>query len=159
MAANSRPKRSAAVALALLATPILSVLFQRGAFGAADTAATAAALSAYAAGLPAFVLIRVLAPAFFARHDTATPVKIAIGTMAANLGLTLVLMQFLAHVGIALATTIAGWINALTLLLLLPKLGSVVLLVLPVLTACAEATVTPSTSARLASVIRAMVLE
>ena len=113
----------AAVALALLATPILSVLFQRGAFGAADTAATAAALSAYAAGLPAFVLIRVLAPAFFARHDTATPVKIAIGTMAANLGLTLVLMQFLAHVGIALATTIAGWINALTLLLLLIRRG------------------------------------
>jgi putative peptidoglycan lipid II flippase len=113
----------AAVALALLATPILLVLFQRGAFGAADTAATAAALSAYAAGLPAFVLIRVLAPAFFARHDTATPVKIAIGTMAANLGLTLVLMQFLAHVGIALATTIAGWINALTLLLLLIRRG------------------------------------
>ena len=113
----------AAVALALLATPILSVLFQRGAFGAADTAATAATLSAYAAGLPAFVLIRVLAPAFFARHDTATPVKIAIGTMAANLGLTLVLMQFLAHVGIALATTIAGWINALTLLLLLIRRG------------------------------------
>src|SRR6516162_9835809 len=106
----------AAVALALLATPILSVLFQRGAFGAADTAATAATL-------PAFVLIRVLAPAFFARHDTATPVKIAIGTMAANLGLTLVLMQFLAHVGIALATTIAGWINALTLLLLLIRRG------------------------------------
>jgi putative peptidoglycan lipid II flippase len=113
----------AAVALALLATPILSVLFQRGAFGPADTAATAAALTAYAAGLPAFVLIRVLAPAFFARHDTATPVKVAIAALAANLGLTLVLMQFLAHVGIALATTIAGWINALTLLWLLVRRG------------------------------------
>src|SRR6202521_4661622 len=55
----------AAVALALLATPILAVLFQRGAFGPADTAATAAALAAYAVGLPAFVLIKVLAPAFF----------------------------------------------------------------------------------------------
>jgi putative peptidoglycan lipid II flippase len=113
----------AAVALALLAMPILSVLFQRGAFGAADTAATAAALSAYAAGLPAFVLVKVLAPAFFARHDTATPVKVAIAAMAANLGLTLVLMQFLAHVGIALATTLAGWINALTLLALLIRRG------------------------------------
>jgi len=109
----------AAVALALLATPILAVLFQRGAFGPADTAATAAALAAYAAGLPAFVLVKVLAPAFFARHDTATPVKVAIAAMAANLCLTLILMQFLAHVGIALATTVAGWVNALTLLTLL----------------------------------------
>src|SRR5882757_8726587 len=109
----------AAVALALLATPILAVLFQRGAFGPADTAATAAALAAYAAGLPAFVLVKVLAPAFFARHDTATPVKVAVAAMAANLFLTLILMQFLAHVGIALATTAAGWLNALMLLALL----------------------------------------
>ena len=109
----------AAVGLAVLATPILSVLFQHGAFGAADTAATAAALAAYALGLPAFVLVRVLAPAFFARHDTATPVKVAVAAMATNLCLTLVLMQFLAHVGIALATTAAGWVNALALLALL----------------------------------------
>jgi putative peptidoglycan lipid II flippase len=113
----------AAVALAVLATPILSVLFQRGAFSAADTRATAAALTAYAAGLPAFVLIRVLAPAFFARQDTATPVKVAIAAMASNLCLTLVLMQFLAHVGIALATTAAGWVNALSLLVLLIRRG------------------------------------
>ena len=109
----------AAIALAVLASPIFSVLFQRGAFGPADTAATAAALAAYAAGLPAFVLIKVLAPAFFARHDTATPVKIAVMAMAINLGLTLILMRFLAHVGIALATTAAGWLNALMLLALL----------------------------------------
>src|SRR5689334_13173581 len=101
----------AAVALALLATPILVVLFQRGAFGPADTAATAAALAAYAAGLPAFVLVKVLAPAFFARHDTATPGKLAVAAMATNLGLTLVLMQLRAHVGIALATSAAGWTN------------------------------------------------
>src|SRR5262249_14418178 len=109
----------AAVALALLANPILAVLFQRGAFGPTDTAA----LAAYAAGLPAFVLVRVLAPAFFARHDTATPVKVAITAMAANLCLTVVLMQFFAHVGIALATTVAGWVNALTLLALLLQRG------------------------------------
>ena len=113
----------AAVALVILATPILAVLFQRGAFGQADSAATAAALSAYAAGLPAFVLVKVLAPAFFARQDTATPVKVAIAAMVANLCLTLVLMQFLAHVGIALATTAAGWANALTLLALLLRRG------------------------------------
>jgi putative peptidoglycan lipid II flippase len=113
----------AAVALAVLARPILAVLFQRGAFGPADTTATAAALAAYAAGLPAFVLIKVLAPAFFARHDTATPVKVAIAAMAMNLVLTLLLMQFLAHVGIALATSAAGWVNALTLLVLLMRRG------------------------------------
>jgi putative peptidoglycan lipid II flippase len=113
----------AAIALAVLATPILSVLFQRGAFSAADTQATAAALIAYSAGLPAFVLVKVLAPAFFARHDTATPVKVAVAAMASNLCLTLVLMQFLAHVGIALATTAAGWVNALTLLILLIRRG------------------------------------
>ena len=113
----------AAVALAVLAGPIFAVLFQRGAFSQADTAATAAALAAYAAGLPAFVLVKVLAPAFFARHDTATPVKVAVTAMAVNLALTLVLMQFLAHVGIALATTCAGWLNALALLALLIRRG------------------------------------
>lgn len=111
----------AAMALAVLAQPILAVLFQRGAFGPTDTAATAAALAAYAAGLPAFVLVKVLAPAFFARHDTATPVRIAIAAMAVNLALTLILMQFLAHVGIALATSVAGWINALALLAMLVR--------------------------------------
>ena len=109
----------AAIGLAVLATPILSVLFERGAFGPADTAATAPTLAAFAAGLPAFVLIKVLAPAFFARHDTATPVKVAVAAMAVNLSLTLILMQFLAQVGIALATTIAGWLNAVSLLALL----------------------------------------
>jgi putative peptidoglycan lipid II flippase len=113
----------AAIALAVLATPILAVLFERGAFGPADTAATAAALAAYAAGLPAFVLIKVLAPAFFARHDTKTPVKVAVAAMAVNLCLTLVLMQYWAHIGIALATTISGWLNALLLLGLLMRRG------------------------------------
>ena len=108
----------AAVGLGILAWPILSVLFERGAFGPVQTAATAAALAAYAAGLPGFVLVRVLAPAFFARADTRTPVKIAIAAMAVNLALTLTLMQFLAHVGVALATAAAGWVNALSLLVL-----------------------------------------
>ncbi|MBV8739361.1 MAG: murein biosynthesis integral membrane protein MurJ [Alphaproteobacteria bacterium] len=111
----------AAMGLVVLAQPILAILFQRGAFGASDTAATAAALAAYAAGLPAFVLIKVLAPAFFARHDTATPVKVAVTAMAVNLGLTVILMRFLAHVGIALATSGAGWLNALALLVLLMR--------------------------------------
>ncbi len=115
----------AAVALGVLAHPILATLFQRGAFGPQETAATAAALAAYAVGLPAFVLVKVLAPAFFARHDTATPVRVAVIAMAANAVLTVVLgfALPLAHVGIALATSIAGWVNALQLLALLQRRG------------------------------------
>ncbi|HVH77004.1 MAG TPA: murein biosynthesis integral membrane protein MurJ [Stellaceae bacterium] len=113
----------AALALMLLSSPILAALFERGAFGATATAATAAALSAYAAGLPAFVLVRVLAPGFFARRDTATPVKVALAAMLTNFALTLLLMRVFAHVGIALATSAAGWLNALSLLILLQRRG------------------------------------
>ncbi len=115
----------AAVALGVAAQPILQVLFERGAFGPADTAATAGALAAYAFGLPAFVLVKVMAPGFFARHDTATPVKIAICAIAANLILTVTLglLTPLAHVGVAMATSAAGWINALLLIHLLQRRG------------------------------------
>ncbi len=112
----------AAVALAVAAHPILAI-FERGHFGADEAAATAHALAAYALGLPAFVLVKVLVPAFFARHDTATPVKIGALVMAVNVGLTLLLMGPLAHVGIALATAAAGWVNALTLGALLVRRG------------------------------------
>ena len=113
----------AATALAILALPILEVLFQRGAFGPGETAATASALIAYAAGLPAFVLVKVLAPAFFARHDTKTPVKVAILSLATNLVLTLILMQFLAHVGVAIALSAAGWLQAAILAAVLAQRG------------------------------------
>jgi putative peptidoglycan lipid II flippase len=115
----------AAVALAVAAHPILAVLFQRGAFGPAATTATAEALAAYTAGLPAFVLIKVMAPGFFARHDTATPVKIALAAMLVNVALTFLLgvVSPLAHVGIALATSCAGWVNALLLMLMLHRRG------------------------------------
>ncbi len=81
-----------ALALIVLAWPIIHVLFEHGAFGPADTLATSRALAAYAAGLPAYVLIKVLAPGFFAREDTRTPVKVALGCLAANLVLVLILM-------------------------------------------------------------------
>jgi putative peptidoglycan lipid II flippase len=115
----------AAVALAVAAAPILAVLFQRGAFGPAETAATAAALTAYAAGLPAFVLVKVLVPGYYARHDTKTPVAIALLAMGVNVTLTVLLgvLTSLAHVGIALALSIAGWVNALSLLLVLQRRG------------------------------------
>jgi putative peptidoglycan lipid II flippase len=113
----------AATALSILALPILAALFERGAFGPAEAAATASALIAYAVGLPAFVLVKVLAPAFFARHDTKTPVKVAVVAMAANLLLTVTLMQVLAHVGVAIALSASGWLQALTLQALLMRRG------------------------------------
>jgi len=102
----------AALALIVLADPLIAVLFQRGAFGPEQTVATARALAAFACGLPAFVMIKVLAPAFFARGDTATPVKIGLLAVSVNLVLNLALMIPLAHVGIALATTLSSWLNA-----------------------------------------------
>lgn len=102
----------AALALAVLGMPIVSVLFERGAFGADATLATSQALAAYALGLPAYVLIKVLVPGFFAREDTTTPVKIAALCLLTNIFLTLALIGPLAHVGIALATAISAWLNA-----------------------------------------------
>ncbi|MEO1281881.1 MAG: murein biosynthesis integral membrane protein MurJ, partial [Pseudomonadota bacterium] len=111
----------AAVALGLVAAPIISVLFERGAFGPADTEATAQALAAFAVGLPAFVLIKVLQPAFFAREDTKTPMRFAGINMIVNVIGSLTLFYtfksigWMPHVGIALATSIAAWVNTLLL--------------------------------------------
>lgn len=113
----------AALALIALAEPLIAVLFQRGAFDAAAVHATAAALEAFAVGLPAFMLIKALTPGFYAREDTATPVKIAGVAAAANIALSIALMLPLAHVGIALATSLAAWINAALLALVLRRRG------------------------------------
>ncbi len=101
----------AAAALVVIAEPVITVMFQRGEFGPADTVATFHALIAFAIGLPAFVLIKILAPAFYARRDTKTPFKIAAICIVINLAFNLILMHPLQHVGMALATTIAGWAN------------------------------------------------
>jgi putative peptidoglycan lipid II flippase len=105
----------AGFAMAVAAGPIVSTLFQRGAFGVEAAAATQAALIAYALGLPAFVLVKALTPGFFARGDTATPVKVGFAIVALNLMLNLALTPFLAHAGIALATALAAWVNVLVL--------------------------------------------
>ncbi|MBT3237245.1 MAG: murein biosynthesis integral membrane protein MurJ [Rhodospirillaceae bacterium] len=102
----------AAIALMVIAEPVVTVLFQRGAFGDIQAAATAAALGIYAIGLPAYVLVKALAPGFFARGDTSTPVKIAIAAMVVNLVLNLILMGPFLHVGIAMATAVSSWLNA-----------------------------------------------
>jgi len=113
----------AAAALIAIPDSLVSVVFERGAFTPADTRATSAALSAFAAGLPAYVLIKALAPGFFARQDTRTPVKIAVAAMTANVAIAVVLMQFIAHAGIALATALSAWINAGALAVLLHRRG------------------------------------
>ena len=107
----------AAAGLVALAWPIIHVLFEHRAFGPTDTLLTAEALVAYALGLPAFVLIKVLNPGYLARHDTATPVKIAAVSIAVNIAANLALMAALqpvglGHVGIALGTSLASWLNA-----------------------------------------------
>ncbi|MGH6942965.1 MAG: murein biosynthesis integral membrane protein MurJ [Geminicoccaceae bacterium] len=101
----------AALALIVLCEPIVTVLYQRGAFGGEASRATSTALAAYALGLPAYVLIKVLTPGFFAREDTRTPVKIAVVCMISNVAIAFTLIWWLAHVGIALATTLSAWLN------------------------------------------------
>jgi putative peptidoglycan lipid II flippase len=113
----------AAAALIVISGPVISVLFERGEFGAADARATAAALSAYATGLPAYVLAKTLTPGYYAREDTVTPVKIAALTTMVNLVLNLILMGPFQHVGIAIATSVSSWINAGLLALVLHRRG------------------------------------
>lgn len=113
----------AAAALMVLAEPVIRVLFQRGSFGPAETAATAAALVAFAIGLPAYVLVKVLTPAFFAREDTRTPVQVAGATMVLNIVLNLALIGPLAHVGMALSTALAAWFNVAVLAVILHRRG------------------------------------
>ncbi len=100
-----------ALALAAISEPLIRVLFERNAFDASTTVATAAALSAYVVGLPAYVLTKVLGPGYYARHDTATPVRYAIIALVVNFVLNVALMIPLQHVGLALATAISAWVN------------------------------------------------
>ncbi|MBD3657675.1 MULTISPECIES: murein biosynthesis integral membrane protein MurJ [Marinobacter] len=102
----------AAIALGLLAEPLIATLFHYGEVTDRDVAMSAQSLRAYSAGLLAFMLIKVLAPGFFAREDTSTPVKIGIIAMIANMVFNLALIFPLAHAGLALATSLSAWLNA-----------------------------------------------
>ena len=99
-----------AVALVAIPMPIVSVLFERGAFGADDTAATALAVAIYGLGLPAFVLQKVLQPLFFAREDTKSPFRFALVAMVVNAVLAIGLAFVLGWIAAAIATTVAGWV-------------------------------------------------
>jgi putative peptidoglycan lipid II flippase len=90
---------------------IMRALFARGAFTASDAAAAGATLAAYSVGLLPFVLLRSFTAPFYARGDTATPVKAALLAAAINIALKVVLMGPLAQVGLALATSAGAWIN------------------------------------------------
>jgi putative peptidoglycan lipid II flippase len=105
----------ACAALMVASVPLLRGLLQHGAFTAYDTIQSAWALSAFSLGLPAYVLIKVLTPGFYARADTKTPVRIALVAMLANLIGNLILIWPLAHVGLALSTAISAWVNVLLL--------------------------------------------
>lgn len=102
----------AAVALALIGEPLTVALYQYGKFSAHDSEMTRRALAAYAVGLPGLILLKVLAPAFYARQNVKTPVKIAIITLGVTQALNLVLIWPLQHVGLALSISIAALINS-----------------------------------------------
>ena len=99
----------ATLALVVMPGLITSALFERGAFNAEDTRATATALWIYALGLPAFVLQKVLQPAFFAREDTRTPLRYAVWAMVINVAVALALLPWLGWLGAPIGTTLAGW--------------------------------------------------
>jgi putative peptidoglycan lipid II flippase len=113
----------AAAALIIIGRPILHTVFEHGAFTRADTLAVAPALAAFATGLPAFTLTKIFQPAFYAREDTRTPMYFAMFAVALNIVASLILVKFLSHVGIALATSIAAWLNALLLIVVSLRRG------------------------------------
>lgn len=111
----------AAAGLAVLAEPILKVIFERGAF-TADTARMASySLTAYAFGLVSFMLVKIFAPGFYSRQDTKTPVKFGIICMVANMVFNLILAIPFGYVGLAIATTLSGTLNAVLLYFALHK--------------------------------------
>jgi putative peptidoglycan lipid II flippase len=113
----------AALALLVSALPIVSVLFGRGAFSPEDAVRSAQSLAAYAVGLPAFVLVKVLVPAFFARGDTKAPVWTGTAAVGLNLALNFAFMVPLQHMGPPAASSVAAWFNVGLLAWLLHKRG------------------------------------
>jgi len=112
----------AAIGLIMLARPMLLTLFGYGEFQASDATMASYSLIAYGAGLPAFLLIKIFAPAFFARQNTRTPVRIGIIALVSNMAYNLIFvlpmiwLDFIApHTGLALASSLAGWQQALML--------------------------------------------
>jgi putative peptidoglycan lipid II flippase len=100
-----------AFALGAISDTLVSFLFERGEFSAQDRYKVASTLTALAFGLPAFVMIKIFTPRYFAEYDTTTPVKISAVCIAANIVFSISLIQVFSYVGIAMATSISAWIN------------------------------------------------
>ncbi|MFC0157007.1 murein biosynthesis integral membrane protein MurJ [Mameliella alba] len=100
----------AAVALVAIPLPMVSVLFERGATTASDSAAIAVAVAIYGLGLPAFVLQKVLQPLYFAREDTRSPFRFAVWAMVINAAVAIGLAPMIGWLAPAIATTLAGWV-------------------------------------------------
>ncbi len=139
----------AMVGLILLRIPIVHLFFEHGSFTEDDTAATALAVLCYAVGLWAFAGVRIIVSAFYSLQDTRTPALVAVGAVLANVILSLLLMQPLQHGGLALATALAGMLNAAILVAVLNRrlggvhwssvgrsAGRVLIAVLPLAIAC-----------------------
>ena len=116
----------ASIAIFIIAAPIISSFFERGEFSVTDKILSAKALQAFAIGIPAYVLVKILTPIFFSRQNTVTPVKIAIFCVLINFLFNIILMQFYQHVGIAIATAISSWLNCILLFYVLLKSKEVV---------------------------------
>ena len=112
-----------AIALMAIPAPIIHTVFEHGAFTRADTFAVAPAVLAFASGLPAFSLAKVFQPGFYAREDTKTPMRFALISVMVNVAGSLILSRWLGHVGIALATSLAAWVNAGLLAFTLSRRG------------------------------------
>ena len=113
----------ASIGLSLLAEPIIASLFQHQAFSASDTIMASRSLTAFASGLLGFVMIKILVPGFTARHDTQTPLRLGYYSVLANVIFNAVLLLPLAHAGPALATSLAAYLNAAGLLVIMIKRG------------------------------------
>lgn len=111
----------AAIGLFVLAFPIIHLVYGHGKFSAHDIAATAPALAAFSLGLPAHVISKVFNASFFANRDTKTPVIVALISVGCNILLNFLFMPTLKHIGLALATSIAAWINIILLGFILKK--------------------------------------
>ena len=105
----------AAVAMMVVPTELIVGLFQRGEFGRADAIQTGRALAAFGVGLPGYVLIKVLQPGYFAKGDTKNPMKMAVIMVLVNVVVSLFLFPWLGHVGLAVATSVAAWVNVFML--------------------------------------------
>lgn len=113
----------AAIALAIVAGPLVSALFQGGKFTAADAAITARVLAIIVLGLPAYVLVKVLTPGFYSRQDTKTPVLVALFVLFANVALNFALIPAFGITGLAAAIAICSWLNCLVLYVILHRRG------------------------------------